>query len=103
MERARLARVAPAIRGAPSFYGAIDQIRYAARNRLCVEITYHDAVRMTEPYSLRVAKTGNMLLYVHEILKNGAPTGDTRAYKVNEIRSARVTEEPFQPRYRVEL
>jgi hypothetical protein len=103
IEQARLARVAPAIRGTPSFYGALDQIRYAARNRLCVEILYHDALRMAEPYSLRMPMTGNMLLYVHEVLKNGAPTDGTRAYKVDEIRSARVTEAPFQPRYQVEL
>lgn len=103
MERARLARAAPAIRGFPSFYGALDQIRYAARNRLCVEILYHGVPRLTEPYSLRMPRTGNMLLYVHEISRGGVTTETTKAYKVAEIQSARTTERAFYPRYAVEL
>ncbi len=103
MERARLLRAAPSTRGFPSFYGALDQIRYAARNRLCVEILYHGVPRLTEPYSLRMPRTGNMLLYVHEISRGGVTTEITKAYKVAEIQSARTTERTFHPRYTVEL
>ena len=84
-------------------HGALEQIRYAARSRLCAEITYHGVPRLTEPYSLRTRGTGNLLLYVHEIQRGGAPSGQIKAYKVAEIQAARATEQPFRPRYAVEL
>ena len=83
--------------------GALEQIRYAARNRLCAEITYHGIPRLTEPYSLRIRGTGNLLLYVHELRRGGASSGQTKAYKVAEIQGARATEQPFMARYAVEL
>ena len=96
-----LSRRAP--RRLPSVFGKLDLIRYGARNRLCVEISYHGVLRLTEPYSLRLPKTGNPLLYVFELLKAGMPTQTTKAYKVAEIQEVRVTEKAFHPRYQVEL
>lgn len=83
--------------------GRLDKIRYAARNRLCAEIRYHGLVRIVEPYSLRRASTGSTLLYVHELLKNGHPIEQIRAYKVDQIESAEITGIPFTPRHLVEL
>jgi predicted nucleotidyltransferase component of viral defense system len=91
------------VRAFTSLGGAIEKIRYAARNRLCVEIRYGGVQRLAEPYSLRVKRTGNQLLYVHELLRGGAPSGMTKAYKVAEIEAARITETPFRPRFAVEL
>ncbi len=90
-------------RGVARSSATLDQIRYAARNRLLAEITYHGVPRLAEPYSLRMRETGNLLLYVHEILRGGAPTQQTKAYKVQEIQGVRVTEQAFQPRFAVEL
>lgn len=103
MEQAGFPRAAPGGRSAVGLHGALDHIRYAARNRLCAEIQYHGVSRLAEPYSLRTKGTRNLLLYVHEIQGSGAPSGTTKAYKVTEIEAARITERPFQPRFVVEL
>ena len=79
------------------------QIRYAARNRLCVEIEYHGIKRLTEPYSVKQAKTGNELLYVYELTRGMSRTNDVRSYKTIEITNAKVTEQSFSPKYAVEL
>jgi predicted nucleotidyltransferase component of viral defense system len=81
----------------------IEAIRFAAANRLLVEIVYHGARRTIEPYSLRRPKTGNLLLYAFERMKGGAPTNDMRAYKIEEISSVRVLAQSFVPQYSVEL
>lgn len=83
--------------------GRFDKIRYAARNRVCAEITYSGVKRTVEPYSLRHASTGNTLLYAYELLRNGRPSGTIKAFKVGEIQAATITDRPFRPRYRVEL
>lgn len=82
----------------------LTQIRYAARNRLCVEIEYHGIKRLAEPYSLRQPRTGNLLLYVFELKKIfGGRSHSIKAYKVSEITGADVTQQIFLPRYTVEL
>jgi len=85
------------------FGGALEKIRYGARNRLCVEIRYDNVSRVVEPYSLRTKRTGNLLLYAHELTRGGVQTGTIKAYMVADIQSARITEMPFRPRYAVEL
>lgn len=81
----------------------LDRIRYAARNRLCVEITYDKATRLVEPYSLRQAKTGNLLLYAYELKKENRRIESIKAYKIHEIENAHVTQQAFSPRHIVEL
>jgi predicted nucleotidyltransferase component of viral defense system len=83
--------------------GALEQVRIAARNRLCAEIVYHGVVRLIEPYSLRHPRTGNRLLYGFELTRNGVPSKTIKAYKVAELSSARATDRPFSPRFLVEL
>nr|MDQ2667677.1 hypothetical protein [Gemmatimonadota bacterium] len=51
----------------------IDAVRFAGASHLLVEIYYHGARRVVEPYSLRRPRTGDLLLYGFEQLKNGAP------------------------------
>jgi len=101
LQQVELSQRAP--RRLTSAFGKLDLIRYGARNRLYVEISYHGVVRLTEPYSLRLPKTGNLLLYVFELLRAGIPTQTTKAYKVAEIQEVKVTEKAFHPRYLVEL
>ncbi len=82
---------------------AMDQIRYAARNKLCAIVSYHGSTRLVEPYSLRYPSTGNEILHVWELKKNGIRTNMHKSLKTNEIRSASVSEYTFVPKWVVEL
>lgn len=103
LQRVGIARGVSPARGLVPTFGKLDSIRYAARNRLCVEIFYHGVPRLVEPYSLRMPKTGNLLLYAFELLRGGVPTQITKAYKVAELQAAKVMEKAFRPRFMVEL
>jgi predicted DNA-binding transcriptional regulator YafY len=63
-----------------------------------VEFMYDGQQRRVEPYSLRRATTGNLLLYAWE-------QGSThiKAFNIANIGNLRTTEVAFTPRYRVEL
>jgi predicted nucleotidyltransferase component of viral defense system len=101
-------RVAPAgagevAVGGPSirFWGGgapLEVIRFAGANRLLVEFDYDGKHRAVEPYSLRRAATGNLLLYAWE---QGAE--HIKAFKVVKISNVRPSQRSFAPRYRVEF
>lgn len=76
----------------------LEAIRFAGANRLLVEFTYDGQRRLVEPYSLRRASTGNLLLYSWE-------QGSThiKAFIVAKMKGVRPTKTSFQPRYRVEF
>lgn len=76
----------------------LEAVRFAGANRLLIEFTYHGRRRLAEPYSLRRARTGNLLLYVFE-----RAAGHIKAFNVAEIHDLRVTDTPFSPRYRIEF
>lgn len=67
-------------------------IRFAGANRLCVDLGYQGSVRRIEPYSLRVTRDGNLLLYAIR-----RQDRELRSYRVDRITSVTVTTEPFQP------
>ena len=75
-----------------------ERIRFAAVNRLCVDLFYNGTSRLIEPYSLRRSKAGDILLYA---IKH--QTDDLRAYRVDRIQGAEVTNTSFEPKYAVEL
>ncbi len=82
---------------------SLEIIRFAAGNRLCVNLDYTDnngrrSSRVIEPYSLRQAKNGNVLLFAVR-----ADDGQIRAYKIGQINDASMTNRVFSPRYQVEL
>ena len=77
---------------------ALEIIRFAGANRLCVDLQYQGSRRLVEPYSLRRSRDGNLLLYAVKHL-----TGEPRSYRVDRIQGAIVTDKPFIPRYIVEL
>lgn len=91
------------VSGAGQFYHHMEAIRYAARNRLYAVITYNGIPRKVEPYSLRLPKTGNLLVYVFELQKGSGPGKGIAAYKVVEIERVQITQEPFHARYVIEL
>ena len=78
--------------------GSLEIIRFAAGNRLCVDLGYQGSVRRVEPYSLRETQAGDILLYAVK-----SQTGEIRGYRVDRIESASVTNQVFRPRYLVEL
>jgi hypothetical protein len=76
----------------------LETIRFAASNRLCVELAYEGRVRTIEPYSLRQTSEGNILLFACH-----AADGANRSYRLDRIEGARMTNQPFAPRFAVEL
>jgi len=76
----------------------LEAIRFAAANRLCVDLHYQGTRRLIEPYSLRRTKDGNILL--HAVKHN---TGESRSYRIDRIQGAETTKISFKPRYTIEL
>ncbi|SPH17917.1 hypothetical protein DEA8626_01445 [Defluviimonas aquaemixtae] len=81
----------------------LEVIRFAAANRLCVELDYMDErgrrrSRLIEPYSLRRTSENNIILHAWNIDSDGH-----RSYRVDRIQGARTTNQTFAPRYDVEL
>jgi predicted nucleotidyltransferase component of viral defense system len=81
----------------------LDRIRFAAVNRLCVEMVYRkeNGQRKTyliEPYSLRATAEGNMVMYAVKL-----PTIETRSFRTDRIISATITQLAFTPRYSIDF
>jgi predicted nucleotidyltransferase component of viral defense system len=76
----------------------MESIRFAAANRLCVNLQYDNSWRLVEPYSLRRTKDGNLILHTikHE-------SGKPRSYRIDRIQGAEVSTVTFIPKYLVEL
>jgi hypothetical protein len=86
------------VRGRP-----LETIRFAAASHLCADIEYVDAdgrrsVRRIEPYSLRRSEAGEVLLHAEQADGTGH-----RTFRVDRIQGARVSEQPFLPRWTIEL
>ena len=81
----------------------IEVIRFAAANRLCVDLDYVSeeggrGTRTIEPYSLRRTQDGNVLLHALR-----SQNRQHRSYRVDQILEARITQQTFIPSYTVEL
>lgn len=76
----------------------LERIRFAAANRLCVNLHYQNRYRLIQPYSLRRTKAGNILLFAlrHE-------SREWRAYRVDRIQGAEITQTSFVPEHAIEL
>jgi predicted nucleotidyltransferase component of viral defense system len=87
------------VRNAP----AIETIRFAAANRMCVDLEYRDergrhGTRIIEAYSLRRTQAGDVLLMAVR-----SDSGEPRSYRIDRILSARATDRTFVARYPIEL
>ena len=76
----------------------LEVIRFAASNRLCVDLDYQGSTRRIEAYSLRRTLDGNVIVKAVKF-----ETGESRGYRVDRISGVRVTNQSFVPRYAVEL
>lgn len=76
----------------------LESIRFAAANRLCVNLQYGNSWRLVEPYALRRTLDGNLLLVS---VKHS--TGETRTYRVDRMQAIEVSQTTFIPKYQIEL
>jgi len=81
----------------------VEIIRFAAANRLLVEIDYRDTqgnrtTREIEAYSLRRSQAGDVLLKAVR-----ADNGGSRSYRVDSILGVKTTQTSFSPRFPIEL
>jgi predicted nucleotidyltransferase component of viral defense system len=81
----------------------IEIIRFAAANRLCVEMDYIDlsgnhSNRRIEPYSLRRTSEDHIILHAYDVDKDAH-----RSFRIERIQGARTTNRTFVPRYEIEL
>lgn len=88
--------------GMPQF-SKLDRIRFAAVNRLCVEMAYRKEngerkSYLIEPYSLRITADNNVILYAVKL-----PSAEIRSFRTDRIIDATVTEQTFAPRYSIDF
>ena len=76
----------------------LETIRFAAANRLCVDLGYGGNVRRIEPYSLRRTRDDDIVLHATR-----TADGEHRSYRVDRIEGARTTGQSFVPRFAIEL
>jgi len=77
----------------------LETIRFAAANRLCVDLTYqNEMARRIEPYSFRRTLAGEVIL--HAVMRED---GQPRTYRFDWIQGAKATNESFTPRYEIEI
>lgn len=76
----------------------IEVIRFAAANRLAVDLDYDGRTRRIEPYSLRRTREDAIILHA-------VRTDDDqhRSYRIDRMQGARATNQSFVPRYEIEL
>lgn len=77
---------------------SLETVRFAAANRLCLELGYQRRVRVIEPYSLRRSRDGHLLLHAVR-----ADNREHRSYRIDRMESVRVTTRPFRPVYAIEF
>jgi predicted nucleotidyltransferase component of viral defense system len=77
---------------------AVELIRFAGRNRLCIDLDYGGKTRLVEPYSFRRSQPGDLLFFGWNV-----PDGEIRSYRADRIAGVRVTNRPFAPRFAVEF
>jgi len=82
----------------PALQSHLEVIRFAAANRLCIDLDYQGSTRRIEPYSLRRTQDENIILHAWNIDSDAH-----RSYRVDRIQGARTTNQVFTPRYAVEL
>jgi len=80
----------------------VEQLRFAAQNRLVAEFEYVDesgrsSHRRVEPYSLRRTLEGNMILGTFDLDRD-----EPRSFRVDRIQSAVVSNQSFEPRFALE-
>ena len=77
---------------------ALEIIRFAAANHLCVDLAYDGGTGASNPIRCGGRKRGTMFF-----MPSAPTSGAHRSYRVDRMQGATVTAQPFVPRYLVEL
>ena len=75
----------------------LERLRFAAANRLCVDLHYQGDVQRVEPYSLRRTH-GEVLLYACEV-----GVSEYGTYRTSTLSEVEITRQTFMPKYSNEL
>jgi len=86
------------ITNAYSSDGVLQKIQFAAANRVCIQLRYHEKLRTVEPLSFRRSRDGNRLFYAFE-----REAGYSKAYSLSKIQNVEVTNLPYTEKYPVEI
>lgn len=76
----------------------LEKIRFAAANRLCLDLGYERKHRTIEPYAVKRTIDGNLFL---EAIRHDS--GENRRYSFGKIEEIKVTNTPFQPLGPIEI
>jgi len=76
----------------------MEKIRFAAANRLLVQLGYGNETREIEPYAFARSSDGNLLLRTIK-----ASTQESRTYRWDRIQSLEVISKPFRPSFQIEI
>ena len=76
----------------------LEKIRFAAANRLCLDLAYEGKHRIIEPYAVKRTIAGDLFLQAvrHE-------SGEPRSYSFGKIQGIKVTDTPFIPKGPIEM
>lgn len=90
------------VAGGPEF-SALDRVRFAAVNRLLVQLDYRKesgqrSTYLIEPYALRRTLEGKTLLYGVKL-----PTAEVRCFRTDRIISVSITDQSFTPRFSIDF
>lgn len=76
----------------------IEKIRFAAANRLCLDLKYDGTTRLIEPYEVRKTISGEFYLAAIK-----ADSGEHRNYSFGKIQGIKVTDRSFKPRLPIQI
>ena len=76
----------------------IEILRFAASNRLCIELDYHKTTHRLEPYTLSKSIENKVVLHAYDVEGE-----ETKSYDVKKIQSVQVIDQVFSPRFPVDI
>jgi len=76
----------------------LEKIRFAAANRLCLDLGYNGERRIIEPYEVRRKIAGDLYLAAIRV-----DSGENRNYTMNKIEDIKVTQQVFHPRFPIPI
>ena len=87
------------ISSAYSINAVIHKIQFAAANRVCIELQYHNKTRIIEPLSFRQAKSGNKVFYGFEKDRDSP-----KSFSLSKIQAVTITNLSYRERqYPIEI
>ena len=66
-------------------------------------VEHNDSIRLVEPYSLRYPTTGNEILHVWEVEKNGVVSDQHKSFVTERLRYIETSNKLFSPKWEIEL